>query len=377
MSEQGISPVYRSAYRALQAVSDGLGAALVPEPTLNRLLAFTRGLPDLGQTQYLECRLGQAGGPSQIDLLVSAATTLERARLQALLAGLSRPELWPIARLVEAWASPASALYGSVPVTWLEFDHMEHELQPIANVGVCVAPAYLDPAATLPSQPAAEVIATVLEAVRVIRGEEVDASERTCFQRCIERLPPGARWIHLSVMAARAPIELKLYGAFPTETVVPYLKEVGWAGDPGAIARLLERTCPPERTGGMVYVDLPVTGMLEPGSAGLGIVFAQQQLSLARERDPSRRALLEQMVAEGLCAAAERDVLLGWPARAEVDGDRIDRWFDLKLAQTPGRPLLCKAYLGFAARALAPGPFKPAAPDSRRPAVSRVPVSVP
>jgi hypothetical protein len=272
-------------------------------------------------------------------------------------------------------------------VAWLEFDHMERDPDPIANVGVCVAPAYLDPFASLPPQPAAEVLATILHTLRAIRRHEVTAEEHACFERCIERLPPTARWIHLSIMAARSPTELKLYGAFPVHAVVPYLRDIGWAGDCQPVADLLDRYCPPERTGDVVYLDLPVTGMCALETAGAGIVFAQQQLRTGRDGDPGRRGLLEALVEDGLCRTEERDALVGWPGRdlrlmpqggpGEGELAWVDRWFDIKVVHRPSGPTLAKAYLGFTARTTTIDELSRGAPGSPRPAASPAPVAAP
>jgi hypothetical protein len=369
VTPEGISPIYQSVYGALQAAFDDLHPGLVSPATRQRLLAFAERHPELGQTQYLECRLAQEG-PAQVDLLVSAATTFERTFLDANMAAGAGgpPAFWPILRFVEAWASPSSPLHRAVPVAWLEFDHMDRDPDPVANVGVCLAPAYLDPFAPLPRQPASDMLVTVLETLRVIRRHAATADELASFQRCLGRLPEGARWIHLSVMAARSPLELKLYGAFPTATVLPYLAQVGWAGDRAAVADLLAIYCPDARTAGMVYVDLPVTGMLTSETAGLGVVFSQQQLRTGNDPDPGRRALLDQMVIRGLCSPDEREALARWPGQREggPDAFRLDRWLDIKLAHRPRQPLLGKAYLGFAGRDLSSRALRSAAPDSRR-----------
>jgi hypothetical protein len=80
--------VYCSAHRALELVSPRLSPALVPEDTLRKVLGFARKHRALGQTQYLECRLGQ-GRPGQVDLLVSAGTALDGGRWGG---------LWPATR---------------------------------------------------------------------------------------------------------------------------------------------------------------------------------------------------------------------------------------------------------------------------------------
>src|SRR5260221_5264736 len=148
-----MTPVYSSTLEALTLTAGALGESLVAGETSRKLAASAARYRGLGQTQYLECRLGEQGG-DQVDLLISAASTSERSSLGRELASHpgEDPVLWPIQRFVAAWSSPASILHAAVPVAWLEFDHMESDENPIANLGVCLAPAYIDPFASLPSQ---------------------------------------------------------------------------------------------------------------------------------------------------------------------------------------------------------------------------------
>ena len=342
--------MYSSVHDALRAVSGTLSADLVPEAALRGMVAFAGHYPELGQAQYIECRLGERASP-QVNLLVSA-TTFDRRKLGQALAG--RPDgaagLLPFKRLVERWNAPASAIHHRVPLVWLEFDHMERDQEPTGNVCVCLAPAYLNPFAALPAQSASEVLAVVHESIHVVSGTDATPDERARLSRCFERLPVGARFIHLSVMIGRGPRQLKLYGVFPQAALLAYLAEVGWAGDRAAIGNLLARLCPPARTGGSLYVDLPLTDMGAPDAAGLGLAFGQQHLRVASEHDHARRALLEALIEDGLCTVAQREALCAWPGR---EGP-LERWMDVKIVHRPSAlasaSTLAKAYLGFGAR---------------------------
>jgi hypothetical protein len=221
----------------------------------------------------------------------------------------------------------------------------------------------VDPFAELPAQSTSEVLATILESLRVIQRVEPSPEERASFERCLARLPPRARWIHLSVMTARDPVELKLYGVFPRESVLPYLEAAGWAGDRDVVARMIDRYFHPDTTSDVLYVDLPVTGMHESARAGLGVVLAQQQLRRARDRDVGRRGFLQRLVDDRLCTHAQRAALVDWPgdelaalsAAPPSNGPlaRVRRWFDIKVVHRPARPLLVKGYLGFVAQPVA------------------------
>jgi hypothetical protein len=374
--------MYNSVHEALLSISEDLSTTLVPEPTRERLREFAARFPWLGQTQYLECRLGESER-EQVDLLISAASTYERASLSRVLPGAlgEAPLLWPLQRFVAEWVSPASPLHHAVPVAWLEFDHMEVDRNPLANIGVCLAPAYIDPFAPLPPQSPATALGTVWASLNAILGQTPSGDERACFERCFERLPGAARWIHLSVMTAREPVELKLYGTFPPDLVLPYLEDIGWRGDARIVSQMLARYCSPERTGGVVYVDLPVTGMLDPSRAGLGIVFPKQHLRFTRDRDVTRSSLLQQLLEDGLCTPGQVGALAVWPghgARTMSTGSgafsaRVERWFDVKVAHRAARPLLAKAYLGFTARRPAQATTRRATPEMPSRGASPVP----
>jgi hypothetical protein len=354
--------MYSSVHEALRLISGKLSTALVPETTYSRLLAFAARYPELGQAQYLECRLGSAEH-AQVDLLVSAATTFERRALQAALAARhpdDRAGLPPLRRLLERWCARESALHDQVPLAWLEFDHIEREVDPTGNVCVCLVPAYLDPFAALPEQTASQMHVVALESILAISARPAAPAASELLQTCFAALPDGGRWIHLSVMLARDPVQLKLYGVFPRRALLPYLHDIGWAGNRALIEQQLDRTCPTQRTADSIYVDLPVDGMREPALASLGLAFGQQHLRTSGDCDPTRRALLDSLVGDALCTPAQRDALLAWPGREPrvgvadgrgvPDAIEVQRWLDIKLVCPPSASLQAKAYLGFAAR---------------------------
>jgi hypothetical protein len=356
--------MYCSVHRALGAVAESLNPTLVPRATQHKLLAFAARYPELGQAQYLECRLGRAAS-EQIDLLVSAATMFERNAFSRTLASRradDSPELALLRRFVHRWASPQSILHDRVPLAWLEFDHMDNQPNPLGNIGVCLAPDYMDPFARLPAQPASEVLATIAESFRALHHADMPESERHTFARCFACLPKGARWIHLSLMSARTPPQQKLYGVFPQASVIPYLAEIGWAGDRDAFSRVLSRYCPRQRTADWIYLDLPVTGFGHDQGAGLGVSMSQQQLRMSDERDPARPQLLQALADDGVITAPQHTALLSWPgddvhtfaANGKQLQTQVQRFLDVKLIPQPTGPVLAKAYLGFIAKAGGP-----------------------
>ena len=339
------------AQEAFLAVQAELSNLLVSESEQRSVLGLLAQLPPLGGSQYIECRLGQA--PRQVDFLVAITkfqrgdrSTVEASRV---LQGKA------LERLLARWGTPASQLYEAVPVAWLEFDDVRAGLRRDASVCACIVPSYIDPFAPIASLPPDQQVRALVELTEVIRGTPGSVSERALLSASVRALPPGAHWIHLSVLAAREPVEIELYGVFPQHSLLPYLERIAWPGDTRRVADLLARYCPVARTGSSLYVEFPLTRALERGEATLGICFSRQQLHASLETDPRRPALLRALCEDALCNAEQASALAAWqrePApRSAMAGahDPLERWFDLTLLYRTGQPLLAKAGLGLAA----------------------------
>ena len=332
-----------SAKAAFVAAQSQLSSLLVTDRQREAVADLLSRLPAVGGAQYLECRVGSREAQA-VDFLV-AITRLQRednATTQAgsLLAGSG------FERLLPEWRQPGSLLNEVVPVAWLEFDDVERQRGLAPSVCVSVVPSYIDMYAPLASQAPAELIASLHASILSIRGSAVDAEEQATLERCATRMPPGAHWIHLSVMTARSPVALKLYGAFPEAQLTGYLDTIGWRGDLARVERVLARYFPTSRTGGTLYVDLPASE-LPRGDPGLGLCFSQQQVRASNERDPSHRELLAAFVDDGLCLPEQARALAEWAGVQQVGDKRAKRLLDLKLVLRPKQSPLLKAYLGF------------------------------
>jgi hypothetical protein len=238
-----------------------------------------------------------------------------------------------------------------VPVVWLEFDRLDVERASEPNVSTCLAPSYSNPLAPVASSGHATTLAIMSETLRVVDARATRA-ESNALELLVSELPANANWIHFSAMWTRRPRQLKLYGSFPESSLLGYLKTAGWAGDFELLARVLRRYCPRERTNGMLYVDLPVTGMRDAQRAALGISFSQQHLRLACERDPQWTALLTELCAARVCTRERARAVQAWLRSAPgAPGPR--KWLDIKLILKPQRSLEAKAYLGVGGSLLA------------------------
>jgi len=340
------------AEQALRALDAGTTRALVDDGGWLAVSRLARQFPQLGGSQYLTCRLGP-DARRRVDWRI-AVTRLARHRC-LVPAFSSSAELAPFNRLLERWCSRRSSMNEIVPVAWLEFDDVRAGLRRDASVCACIVPSYIDPFAPIASLPPDQQVRALVELTEVIRGTPGSVSERALLSASVRALPPGAHWIHLSVLAAREPVEIELYGVFPQHSLLPYLERIAWPGDTRRVADLLARYCPVARTGSSLYVEFPLTRALERGEATLGICFSRQQLHASLETDPRRPALLRALCEDALCNAEQASALAAWqrePApRSAMAGahDPLERWFDLTLLYRTGQPLLAKAGLGLAA----------------------------
>jgi hypothetical protein len=344
-----------SAEQTLRTLEPGTTRALVDDGGWLAVSRLAAQFPQLGGSQYLNCRLGP-DAQRRVDWLV-AVTRLARHRC-LVPPFSSSADLDPFNRLLERWCSRRSNINEIVPVVWLEFDDVRAAPRRSASVCACIVPSYIEPFAPLTSLPPDEQVRALVELTDVIRGAACSVSERALLSASVRALPPGAHWIHLSVMTAREPVELELYGVFPQHSLIPYLERIAWPGDTRRIAELLARYCPPARTGSLIYVEFPLTRALELGEAALGICFSRQQLRASLETDPRRPALLRALCDDALCGVEQASALAAWhrePAPGAAAGgarDLLERWFDLKLLYRSGQPLQANACLGLAA---APG----------------------
>ena len=277
-----------------------------------------------------------------------------RARLASALPGLpaSTQARWqPVLALIDAWTDGVSLLSRQAPAIWLEFDDVRSAdaITRFPSVSVCLTPGYDTKRAPFPNQTDSEL--RLIDEILALLGVPPSQRRPDLFAECYRRLPAGARWIHLSVMLGRASADLKLYGALPRATLLPYLEAVGWAGDSAELTRLLAEAYPASLTGALAFIDLNLGTLRDRRKSTLGLAVAQQHLVHGPERDPLRTALLERWCSAGLAdtrkVARVRDVLVAGPSATESATLRAGRFLDLKLVWSAELGTFAKAYLGF------------------------------
>ncbi|HEV8149285.1 MAG TPA: hypothetical protein VGP61_03785, partial [Gemmatimonadales bacterium] len=331
------------------------------------------------QVDFQQCVLGADGEPAALAEAIAAAGVAAGGPLS--------PAWQAIHRLCGEWSTARSQLAEVLQEMWLEFDLPETLAARFTDLRPSVFARFrrtegsvtssLTPHATILKQLAGKADAELLQA----------AVER-CAAACSE-----PAWIsHLGVMLGRDSAGLRVnVSGVAVEELEPFLERVGWRGDGARIARLAEELL--QFVDGVV-VCLAVRETIHP-RLGLECFFAPRPGADAR-----LKWLLGNLVRRGLCAPEKRTALLGWPglltpldaAAPWPDGlilrdllgapSRLGaltrRWSHVKLDCTPGHPLRCKAYFGFAPAWLeaadpAPAAAKPGSEAMRHPfAESRV-----
>jgi hypothetical protein len=317
---------------------------------------LTQDLVRVGSSFYLECRLGPVP-PERLDVIAGFG----RAKRGALHRWLrvAHGDLDGLRRLSTAWRDAPASPLGTISALWLEYDEVRSS-GPAPRPSVCatLVPSYTDPLAPLPEDDGARYLPLMATIIEMLTGRPIAAEDHANLDRCIASLPPGGRFIHLSVMLGREAAPIKLYGVMPRDALLAFLHGVGWRGPLGTIESLLQRYCPRRRVGDTIYVDLTLPGIDAVGGNKVGLSFTPQHLVHSMEREPGRGPLLEDCARDGLCTPAQSHALQRWPRRFladwEWDGEAIavavEQWLDVKLVWGPDGPLELKAYLGLSSR---------------------------
>ncbi|AUX31321.1 MULTISPECIES: hypothetical protein [Sorangium] len=335
------------------------GAALLPPALVSpaaraRLAAAAVGLPAAASCAAVECRLG---GSERVDLLVclTAAEGGHRALVQrrAELDLLSTPAWARVVAFCAEWADPGSPLYRGVPLLWLELDLPDDGARGPSSVPApypfpCVEPAV--PGGVAPARPGEvgrtgdgaalpEQAGVIRRALALLLGEPPPPAVDGALFRCIARLPPSGRAMHVAPLAVRERAAVRLVVAMAKADVPAYLARIDWPGSIADIEALLDSMVP---FTSHVGFHLDVGAAVEP-MLGLEISFPVVDLRWA--------TALDRLVALGACLPDKRDAILAWPADARpwpgrAWPTRLRQGVMLKLVYRPDAPLEAKAYLG-------------------------------
>ena len=321
----------------LQVVASHLPPALLSPQALLHIRRLARALAPASLFGF-ESRLATAD--ATVDFLVGFAAssasralfdsgTFEDARASGLLA---QPGWAPFRAFAAEWADPASQLYAEGDTVWLEFD--------VASGGdvLAVPNVFFG----LKASGTAQAVAAI--GLQCLLGEPRAAVVVQRLARCFDALPPQARIRYVAVMLARQVEGVRVI-IYPEhwDQIAPYLERIGWPGPLDEVVEVLAPYCQQAvRLGLAVDVGASVGPKI-----GLECFLDER---LHPRPDPRWPAMLEQLVAAGLCTHDKRDALLSWPGGQRTSqflwpSVFLRRLNHLKLVYAPGRPLEAKAYL--------------------------------
>ena len=345
-------------HETLEFIKPHLPGQLITPQSFSKAKIIANLLGDSMSSYYLECRLG--ADASQVDFLTCATIKGGRTILAGhhsmadLPAYMLENCLWRRLRnFFIRWAESGSCLNGQAPLIWLEFDdiaRLSHEL-PLPGLSVCLDAEFLDvyPRVQHLNRIERQVYQRIAETVLELLGDDsVSFRAQQNLQACFDCLPTGGQLIHISVMSARQPAVLKLYGSVPRHTLEPYLSHLGWGGSMAELTNMLNTF--DYFIGENLFIDLTIDNAVSPR---LGIAFPYDQIGNLPQPDRQREMLLNKCVELGLCTPEKSHALLSWPGKArETFTDqtwptRLSRWIDVKIVYQPSFPLEAKGYLGF------------------------------
>ena len=334
---------------------------LVPPQTFSNGKAVAQILPNAMASYYLECRL--VADADQVDFLTCLTGSSGGHNILAgqgpaadLPPCLLEDRVWRRIRdFYTHWVETSSPLHAQIPMTWLEFDHIDQSPSqiPLPSFSLCLDSDYewnaLQPQhVNHLSAPRYRQISW--NAFELLLGNPLSTQTKQSLFSCFELLPPGGQIIHLSAMLARQPVALKIYGSIPKDYLLRYLTQINWPGSVTELQSILDMYYTPDTTDQNVYIDISIEDRV---MAKLGLAFAQQQIPTLPDPDPRRSLLLDRLVETGLCTSDKRSALHAWPGRSTEASQatsrptRLSRWLDIKCIYQPNQPLEAKGYLGF------------------------------
>jgi hypothetical protein len=163
---------------------------------------------------------------------------------------------------------------------------------------------------------------------------------------CHSALPPEGTVFQVGVMLSRNLPGVRVCVAnVRTAGIGAYLAGIGWPGPVDELARML---------GPLSSFPVLMALGLDVGPAILPRIGVEYYPEWERRPwiDPRWMALLDHLVAAGLCTPQKRDALLAWPGRTYARFLWISTVLrglnHVKLVYQPGTSLCAKAYFGFA-----------------------------
>lgn len=309
---------------SLCEVAPELPIALVPPSARARMLAVAERIPAADTRWiYLECRL--ARDAAQTDLIIRVA--------------------------------PTATTHHAITGHWLEFD-CPTENRPVDTI-LASPGIFADLRPAIYAQASAPDCHAATVQVADSLGVDALSSQRTSvIERCMRALPPGAAIISIGSFPLRDKVTRRLCIAGLADDILPgYLERIGW---PGVWQPIADRLIPlaslgarSGRSAALVHIDVNHT--IAPNIA-VELPFSRESQRTGRLAEG---ALLDALVAGGLCDRTKRDELFAWP-RSVVATMPHELWPSVitrrlnhvKLVWRAGADLEAKAYLAVSHRSL-------------------------
>jgi hypothetical protein len=351
----------------LGPVAASVSPTLISASSFSDISSVARVLP--GTLAYntfgFECRLGEE--TPRADFLVHARASWGRDSLAGLNPTRSLPGYLmdnPVWQRVQAfgacWADPASPLYGALDNVWLEFDvDGPADDVPLPSVFFGL------PANGLEGDDFERALEgtreTTVNALRLLSGTELSPRVLETLTGCFRDLSPPGHIFQVGLMMSRGAGAVRLCIQMSSlERAVEYLAEVGW---PGSLTDLRGVLGPVARIVDRVSLDIDADETVHP-KVGLECYFDDNRQP---RTEPRWRALLDYLVAHGLCTPEKREALLTYPGYSDEErttvpwpggpqrasrllGGRALSTFvrslhHVKISHRPGEKPVAKAYL--------------------------------
>jgi hypothetical protein len=233
----------------------------------------------------------------------------------------------------------------TIPTLWLEFDDINSDIVRAPSVCACLVAGYdsRHPVPVRDFEIELRQVHAVTDSLRMPYDKEREEKLNTCFRSAYD-----VRWIHLSIMLGRTPMATKLYGRINRNQLLWFLRDIGWAGDFGAIRYALKELYSCDLVGEELFIDLNLENFQRPGESTLGLSVAAQHQIGSGAHDPQRNAVLERWQQYGLCKPDKALFAQSWVrgGQHETPEQRSRRFLDLKLVWEAQSGFAPKAYLG-------------------------------
>ncbi|MGH9279923.1 MAG: hypothetical protein ACRD12_17720 [Acidimicrobiales bacterium] len=270
-------------------------------PTNRRNLAgVTRRMAPIPRVA-LECRLGDVEPRLDLQQCVRrehGEPALLRDFVLAAPREGTKGEPWErLQRFCTTWADPGTLLHRGVAEIFLEYD-LDTDPRTTPNPSLFLSVGDAGTSTAMREAITHDALALLLPAPWPRRLSDGLAP---CFSAC----PTGAFVSYLGVMLGRATQALRVnVKGVRLDDLLPFLHAVGWTGSPAAI----------ETWAGWAYdrVDR-VTVCLDVGTVVYPHLGLECVLAIQPPSEPRWLALLEELSAEGLCAAANATAFVGLP----------------------------------------------------------------